>query len=104
MSHNGPIGWTQAHRNALTVLTSIGLEDDGMGNQSSVTGACLNQATHSSPNLIYRRKADIDYGKPTEDVANATQWMRKSIQTRKENEERKVTCTIPTLARGPNLI
>ena len=77
MPHNGPIDWTQARHNALTVLTSIGLEDDGMGNQSSVTSACANQATHVVARSLYRRKADIDYDKP---------------------------CTIPTLARGPNLI
>ena len=43
-------------------------------------------------NLIYRRKADVDYGNPEEvakDVAAAEEWSTKAMGTRKENEEKK---------------
>jgi lipopolysaccharide biosynthesis regulator YciM len=44
-------------------------------------------------NLVLRRKADLDYENPAlrdEDVAKAKEWARKAMQTRKENEEKKV--------------
>ena len=43
-------------------------------------------------NLIYRRKADVDYGNPDAvkaDVAAAKEWSSKAMGTRKENEAKK---------------
>ena len=43
-------------------------------------------------NLIYRRKADVDYGDPAAvkaDVAAAKDWASQSMGTRKANEEKK---------------
>lgn len=43
-------------------------------------------------NLIYRRKADVDYGNNaavTEDVARADKWRDDAMGTRKANEEKK---------------
>jgi hypothetical protein len=43
-------------------------------------------------NLMYRRKADIDYGNPAEvkaDLASAEDWRTKAMGTRKANEEKK---------------
>ena len=43
-------------------------------------------------NLIYRRKADVDYGNADavkEDVAKAKEWSAKAMGTRKENEAKK---------------
>jgi tetratricopeptide (TPR) repeat protein len=45
-------------------------------------------------NLVYRRKADIDFDNPSlrdEDVAKAREWGRKAMLTRKQNELEKVT-------------
>ena len=43
-------------------------------------------------NLIYRRKADVDYGDPAAvkaDIAAAEDWRTKAMGTRKANEEKK---------------
>jgi hypothetical protein len=43
-------------------------------------------------NLVYRRKADVDYGNPDAvkaDVAAAEEWRTKAMGTRKANEEKK---------------
>jgi hypothetical protein len=42
--------------------------------------------------LIYRRKADVDYGNPAAvkaDIAAAKDWTSQSMGTRKANEEKK---------------
>jgi hypothetical protein len=47
-------------------------------------------------NLIYRRKADLDFGNEAarlDDVAKAQEWARKSMETRKANEEKKIAGT-----------
>ena len=61
----------------------------------------LNQAVANRPNyddamaylnLIYRRKADVDYGNADAvkaDVAAAKDWSTKAMGTRKANEEKK---------------
>ena len=114
----GVIDWTQAHQNALASLTSAGMQDDGMGdtkaprevlkkikqqNSALIAEALqyLPQAIENRPNyddamaylnLVYRRKADIDYDNPTlrdQDTAKATEWTQKAMQTRKDNEEKK---------------
>jgi hypothetical protein len=43
-------------------------------------------------NLIYRRKADVDYGDAAavkDDLAKADDWRTKAMGTRKANEEKK---------------
>jgi tetratricopeptide (TPR) repeat protein len=114
----GVIDWTQAHRNVLTVLATVGVVDDGMGNAKAPVEVLeeikqqnsalieeaqqyLSLAIEHHPNyddamayinLVFRRKADLDYDNPAlrdEDIAKAQEWARKSMQTRKENEEKK---------------
>ncbi len=115
----GVIDWTQAHTRALASLTEAGLQDDGEGNRTAPpevlesigqqNGALveeglqyLTRAVEEQPNyddamaylnLVYRRKADVDYQNPAlrdQDVAKAKEWAHKSVQTRKENEEKKL--------------
>jgi tetratricopeptide (TPR) repeat protein len=114
----GVIDWTLAHENTLKALQAAGFNDDGEGNvkvpkkimdplaeQNAPIVAegldYLNQAVANRPNyddamaylnLIYRRKADTDYGKPTEvkeDMAQAEKWRTDAMGTRKANEEKK---------------
>jgi len=114
----GVIDWTLAHQNALKELVPAGINDDGEGNvkapkkvleKLSEENAALvaegmqflNQAITNRPNyddamtylnLMYRRKADVDYANPSEvkaDVAAAKDWTAKAMGTRKENEEKK---------------
>lgn len=114
----GVIDWTQAHENALKALQTAGFNDDGEGNvkvPQKVMGPLaqqnapivkegldyLNQAIASRPNyddamaylnLVYRRKADTDFGHPAdvkEDMAQAEKWRTQAMGTRKANEEKK---------------
>ena len=114
----GVIDWTLAHQNALKALSSIGLLDDGEGNTKATPDVLalikqqnsdliaeamqfLTQAIADNPNyddamaylnLIYRRKADIDYDNPPlrdEDVAKAREWAQKAMSTRKQNEQQR---------------
>ena len=118
----GVIDWMEAHRNALEVLQPAGFNDDGEGNAEvpatvmellkAKNGVLieegllyLNQAVENRPNyddamaylnLIYRRKADLDFGNEAarlDDVAKAQEWARKSMETRKANEEKKIAGT-----------
>jgi len=114
----GVINWTLAHENALKALVPAGVTDDGEGNVKAPKKVMqeiqqqnaslvseglqyLNQAVQNRPNyddamaylnLIYRRKADVDYGNADavkEDVAKAKEWSAKAMGTRKENEAKK---------------
>lgn len=114
----GVIDWTQAHENVLKALVPAGLNDDGEGNAKApkkimqqikdentalVDEALqyLNQAVANRPNyddamaylnLVYRRKADLDFGDDAarkDDLAKAEEWRTKAMGTRKANEERK---------------
>lgn len=114
----GVIDWTEAHENALKTLVPEGINDDGEGNVKApkkvmeplkaVNGPLveegleyLNQAVANRPNyddamaylnLIYRRKADVDYGNEAAvkaDIAAAEDWRTKAMGTRKANEEKK---------------
>ncbi|MGA8087177.1 MAG: tetratricopeptide repeat protein [Terracidiphilus sp.] len=120
----GVIDWTQAHQNAIASLAEAGMQDDGMGdtkappevlekikqqNSALVAEALqyLTQAVEIRPNyddamsfinLVYRRKADIDYNNPAlrdQDIVQAKEWSRKAMLTRKENEERKSAAPAP---------
>jgi tetratricopeptide (TPR) repeat protein len=114
----GVIDWTKAHENTLKALQDAGMNDDGKGNVKAPKKVMeplaqengplvdeglkyLNQALDDRPNyseamaylnLLYRRKADVDYGNNaavTEDVAQADKWRDDAMGTRKANEEKK---------------
>ena len=114
----GVIDWTLAHENTLKALIPAGINDDGEGNAKAPkkvmeplkaeNGALveeglqyLNQAVANRPNyddamaylnLIYRRKADVDWGNDAarkDDIAKAEDWRTKAMGTRKTNEEKK---------------
>ncbi len=114
----GVIDWTQAHENALKTLQPAGINDDGEGNVKApkkimeplkdmngplveeglqyLNQAVANRANYDDAmaylNLIYRRKADVDYGDAAAvkaDVAAAEDWRTKAMGTRKANEAKK---------------
>lgn len=114
----GVIDWTQAHENVLKALVPAGINDDGEGNTKApkkimdeikeknaplVEEALnyLNQAVDDRANyddamaylnLVYRRKADLDFGDSgavKDDLAKAEEWRTKAMGTRKANEEKK---------------
>ena len=114
----GVIDWTEAHQNTLKELAAVGANDDGEGNAKAAKKAMETIKTENAPlveeglqyleqavanranyddamaylNLIYRRKADIDYGNDAarkDDVAKAEEWRTKAMGTRKANEEKK---------------
>ncbi|MGD0730369.1 MAG: tetratricopeptide repeat protein [Terracidiphilus sp.] len=114
----GVIDWTEAHENALKALVPAGFNDDGEGNVKVpkkvmaplkdengplvdeglqyLNQAVANRANYDDAmaylNLIYRRKADVDYGNAAAvkaDVAAAEDWRSKAMHTRKTNEEKK---------------
>jgi tetratricopeptide (TPR) repeat protein len=114
----GVIDWTQAHENTLKVLLPNGFNDDGEGNvkvpkkimaplkeengplideaMDYLKKALADRPTYDDAmtymNLIYRRKADVDYGDAAavkDDIAQAKDWTSKSMGMRKANEERK---------------
>jgi len=114
----GVIDWTLAHENALKALLPAGINDDGEGNVKAPKKVLQTLKDESSPlideglqylnqaiadrsnyddamtylNLMYRRKADIDFADPNAvkaDVAAAKDWTAKAMGTRKANEEKK---------------
>ena len=114
----GVIDWMQAHQNTLNALQATGINDDGEGNAKAPKNVMeplkakngplveealqyLNQAVEIRPNyddamaylnLIYRRKADVDFGNEAarkDDVAKAEEWRTKAMGVRKQNEEKK---------------
>jgi tetratricopeptide (TPR) repeat protein len=114
----GVIDWTKAHENTLKALQEAGMNDDGKGNVKAPKKVMeplakenaplveeglqyLNQAVANRSNyddamqylnLIYRNKADVDYGNTSavnEDLAMAQDWTSKAMNTRKENEQKK---------------
>jgi tetratricopeptide (TPR) repeat protein len=114
----GVIDWTQAHTHTLAALMPAGITDDGEGNAKAPKQVMeplkaqngplveealeyLHQAVANRPNyddamvymnLVYRSKADVDYGDEAArkaDVAAAEDWRQKAMGTRKANEELK---------------
>ncbi len=114
----GMIDWTRAHQNKLNALQAAGLNDDGKGNVKAPKNVMEPLAKENAPlvdeglkyltmavdnksnydqamqmlNLIYRNKADVDYGNPTavaQDLALAEDWTHKAMDMRKANEEKK---------------
>jgi tetratricopeptide (TPR) repeat protein len=116
----GVIDWTQAHQHAIAALSAAGLMDDGEGNikappevlesikqqNSALVEEALQYLTRAIQehpkyddamaylNLVYRRKADIDFDNPSlrdEDVAKARGWGQMAMSTRKQNELEKAS-------------
>jgi hypothetical protein len=114
----GVIDWDEAHENTLVALQSAGINDDGEGNVKApkklmeplkaengplideglqyLQQAVDNRANYDEAmaylNLIYRRKADVDYGDAAAvkaDIAAAEDWRTKAMGTRKANEDKK---------------
>jgi len=114
----GVIDWIQAHQNTLTALAPAGMNDDGAGNTKAPKKIMdtlkeqntalieeamqyLNQALENRPNyddamtymnLVYRAKANLDYGNAQAvkaDVETAQNWSAKAMGTRKANEAKK---------------
>jgi tetratricopeptide (TPR) repeat protein len=114
----GEIDWTEAHQNKLNALVPAGITDDGEGNVKAPKKIMealkevnaplvdeglqyLNQAVANRDNyddamqylnLIYRNKADMDYGNADAvkaDMAAAKDWTSKAMDTRKANEAKK---------------
>jgi tetratricopeptide (TPR) repeat protein len=114
----GVIDWTEAHENVLKALVPAGFNDDGEGNVKApkkvmdtikdensalieeglqyLNQAVANRANYDDAmaylNLIYRRKADLDFGNDAArkaDLAQAEEWRTKAMGTRKANEEKK---------------
>jgi tetratricopeptide (TPR) repeat protein len=114
----GVIDWTIAHQNKLNALEAVGLNDDGKGNVKAPKKVMEPLAKENAPlvdeglkyltmavtinptyndamqylNLIYRNKADVDYGNASavnEDMAMAQDWTSKAMGTRKSNEAKK---------------
>jgi tetratricopeptide (TPR) repeat protein len=114
----GVIDWTEAHENTLKALVPAGINDDGAGNAKApkkvmdalktqnaplveeglqyLNQAVANRANYDDAmaylNLIYRRKADVDFGNEAarkDDIAKAEEWRTKAMGTRKEKEEKK---------------
>jgi tetratricopeptide (TPR) repeat protein len=114
----GVIDWKKAHQNKLAALQAAGLNDDGKGNVKAPKNVMEPLAKENAPlvdeglkyltmavndrpnyddamqylNLIYRNKADVDYGNPaavSQDLADADEWTAKALGTRKANEEKK---------------
>ena len=114
----GVIDWTKAHENLLKALQDAGLNDDGKGNIKAPKKVMeplakengplveeslkyLNQAVENRANyddamqylnLIYRAKADVDFGNADavkDDLAQAQDWTSKAMSTRKQNEAAK---------------
>ncbi len=114
----GVIDWMGAHTNTLNALVPAGITDDGAGNAKAPKNIMeplkeqngplvdealqyLNQALANRPNyddamsymnLVYRAKANLDYGNADAvkaDLDAAKDWSAKSMGTRKANEEKK---------------
>ncbi|MGA2674601.1 MAG: tetratricopeptide repeat protein [Terracidiphilus sp.] len=114
----GVIDWTEAHENTLKALAPAGVNDDGEGNAKApkklmeplkvengplveeglqyLSQAVANRDNYDDAmaylNLIYRRKADVDFGNEAarkDDIAKAEEWRTKAMGTRKANEEKK---------------
>jgi tetratricopeptide (TPR) repeat protein len=111
----GVIDWTEAYKNATTILGAAGMTDDGNGNPKKSKPVCeklvaansdlvnsalkyLQQAVNTRANyedamqylnLTYRRKADLDCGDDAArkaDIAQADMWVQKALGARKANE------------------
>ena len=112
----GSMDWIQAYKNAVAILTTEGLADNGVGNPNLSRAACdaliaknkplvdegiasLTQAIDLKPDfddamqylrLTYRRHADLQCGDPTgisADLKLVEEWSRKAMEVRKEKKK-----------------
>jgi tetratricopeptide (TPR) repeat protein len=111
----GVIDWIQAYKNAIGILATESLTDNGVGNPNLSHTACdalvaknkalvdegiasLTQAIELKPDfddamqylqLTYRRHADLQCGDPTgisADLKLVEEWSKKAMQARKEKK------------------
>jgi tetratricopeptide (TPR) repeat protein len=111
----GIIDWVQAYKNAVAILATGGLIDDGVGNTKMTHAVCdalvaknkvlvddgiasLTKAIELKPDyydamqylqLTYRRHADFQCGEPigiSADLKLVEQWSKKAMQGRKESK------------------
>jgi len=114
----GVIDWMEAHQNVLDALSPAGMTDDGEGNTKAPAEAMkaikaqnealveegmryLRQALANRPgygdamaylNLMYRRKADLDWGNRAareDDLAKAARWMHKAMRAYKASGKKR---------------
>jgi predicted Zn-dependent protease len=114
----GVIDWTLAHKNALGILAPVGQTDDGEGNVKAgkkvlaqiaekntdlvnealqyLNEAVADRANYDDAmvylNLVYRRKADVDYADASAvkaDVDAAKDWTNKAMGARQANEAKQ---------------
>ena len=112
----GVIDWQQAYRNALAALQRAGFNDDGRGNVKAPRNVMTAMRDENGPlveealedlllavkyrpdyseamsylNLVYRRKADLDWDNDlarADDLAKAKEWADKAKETRGLNGE-----------------
>jgi tetratricopeptide (TPR) repeat protein len=116
----GVIDWTEAHKNLLAALQPAGFNDDGNGNVKVpkkimeplkdendplvdealqyLERAVKDRSNYDDAmvylNLVYRNKADVDYGDAAAvkaDLDAAQEWTSKAMGARKANEAKKNT-------------
>jgi tetratricopeptide (TPR) repeat protein len=116
----GVLNWMQEYKNAVEILTTEGLTDNGVGNPNLSRAGCdaliaknkplvdegiasLTQAIDLKPDyddamqylqLTYRRHADLQCGDPTgigADLKLVEGWSKKAMEARKEKEKNLVT-------------
>jgi tetratricopeptide (TPR) repeat protein len=114
----GVIDWTVAHENALKAFAAVNVNDDGAGNVKAPKKVMQDLGAQNAPlieeglqylnmamanrenyddamsyiNLIYRRKADVDFGNDAarkEDLAKAEDFRTKALGIRKAAEDKK---------------
>ena len=114
----GVVDWTQAYKNATTVLSKEGKTDKSDGNFALSKPGCATLTAENTPlvseglqflqkaidinptyeeamtymSLMSRRKADLECGNAPAvktDLQAADTWAQKSMGARKENERRK---------------
>lgn len=111
----GVLNWMQEYKNAVEILTTESLTENGVGNPNLSRAGCdaliaknkalvdegiasLTQVIELKPDfddamaylqLTYRRHADLQCGDPTgisADLKLAEEWSKKEMQARKENK------------------
>jgi tetratricopeptide (TPR) repeat protein len=111
----GVIEWTQAYNFTLLTLAGESLKDDGVGNTASCTALTshnrtlvddsigeLNRGVELRPNysdamqylnLAFRQRASLDCSDPArraQDLATADEWIRRSVEARKQIEQQRM--------------
>jgi len=119
----GVIEWTQAYNFTMLTLAGESLKDDGVGNTRMSAAGCttltshnrtlvddsigeLNRAVELRPaysdamqylNLAFRQRASLDCSDPArrqQDLATADEWIRRSVEARKQIEQQRMQQTV----------